>query len=302
MSPAADPRSEPRYLEQIQLGVDFIEARLDEDFALADVARAGALSQWHFQRIFRSLTGETLKGYIRARRLARSLDRLLEGGLRVLDIGLLAGFESQEAYARAFKKQFGLTPTEYRSIGRKSLFLHKLELDQDVLRHLDRNVSREPDLHEQRPMRLIGMRTEFYGPDSAKDNMSQRLPELWEGFLPRVADVEPQVPGALYGVVSQTRPNTDLLAYHAAVEVPPDAAVPPGMVEVGVPGGLYARFEHRGEAQTVDRTVAYAYSTWLIRSGMRHTSGPDLEVYDHRWHPTGADSVLTYALPVTAAG
>lgn len=97
------------YLDRIQQGVDYIESRLEEDIALADVAKAAGLSQWHFQRMFRALTGETLKTYIRSRRLANSLDRLLSTRLRILDIALLAGFESQESFARAFKQSFGVT-------------------------------------------------------------------------------------------------------------------------------------------------------------------------------------------------
>jgi AraC family transcriptional regulator len=113
------------YLERIQCGVDYIETRLDEDVALSDVAEEAGISQWHFQRIFRALTGETLKTYIRSRRLAVSLERLLDTNLRVLDIAIMAGFESQEAFARAFKKAFGLTPQKYRALRDKRLFLKK---------------------------------------------------------------------------------------------------------------------------------------------------------------------------------
>ncbi len=65
------------YLKQVQTGVDYIEANLDTEFSLADVAQAACMSQWHFQRIFKALTNETLKAYIRSRRIANSLDALL---------------------------------------------------------------------------------------------------------------------------------------------------------------------------------------------------------------------------------
>jgi AraC family transcriptional regulator len=99
------------YLERIQRGVDYVETRLDEEIALSSVAKEAGISQWHFQRIFKALTGETLKTYIRSRRLAGSLDRLLTTDLRVLDIALLAGFESQEAFARAFAGASPSTPS-----------------------------------------------------------------------------------------------------------------------------------------------------------------------------------------------
>ena len=74
------------YLRQIQEGIDFIEAHLESDIALSEVARAAGMSQWHFQRIFKALTNETLKTYIRSRRLASSMERLLSTDLRILDI------------------------------------------------------------------------------------------------------------------------------------------------------------------------------------------------------------------------
>ena len=64
------------YLTRLQHGIDYIEQHLDEDIALAEVARVAAISQWHFQRIFKALTKETLKTYIRSRRMSNTLDKL----------------------------------------------------------------------------------------------------------------------------------------------------------------------------------------------------------------------------------
>ncbi len=64
------------YLERIQCGVDYIEARLDQEIPLENVAKAAGISHWHFQRMFKALTGETLKSYIRSpppRKLTRPL-------------------------------------------------------------------------------------------------------------------------------------------------------------------------------------------------------------------------------------
>ena len=78
------------YLNQIQQGIDFIETYLEEDISLATVARKTGLSQRHYQRIFKALTKETLKNYIRARRLANALEKLLKTRLGILDIAIPA--------------------------------------------------------------------------------------------------------------------------------------------------------------------------------------------------------------------
>jgi AraC-like DNA-binding protein/predicted transcriptional regulator YdeE len=285
------------YLERIQRGIDYIETRLDEDIALQDVAKVAGVSQWHFQRMFQARTGETLKTYIRSRRLSASLERLLETDLRVLDIALRAGFESQEAFARAFKRAFGLTPQEYRVAGNKNLFLRKPRADEEYLHHLQ-SVSHAPELREQPGLLLVGLRTHFYSVDSEKNNVSQELPALWAAFLPRLAEIPNKVPGICYGVVRQDPSDGERLEYHAAIAVTDAANVPPGMAAVEVPAGTYARFAHRGPAQRVDHTVSYAYGTWLPQSGHRHSYAPDLEIYGAAYHPTNDDSLLHYAIPL----
>jgi AraC-like DNA-binding protein/predicted transcriptional regulator YdeE len=287
------------YLERIEQGVDYIETRLDQDLALADVAKAAGVSQWHFQRLFKALTGETLKTYIRSRRLAASLERLLDTNLRVLDIALLAGFESQEAFARAFKQAFGLTPQKYRALRDKSLFLKKPRFDDEYLQQLHRNVSLTPQIDEQAPLLLVGLRTVFYSVDSDKNNIGSELPPLWAAFLARLAEIANTVPGVCYGVVRQEQADSERLEYHAAIAVTHLTVPPEGMVSLTVPGGTYARFEHRGYAPLIDHTVSYAYASWLPRSGRRHTYAPDLEIYGAGYHPTSPDSVFHYAIPIS---
>jgi AraC-like DNA-binding protein len=105
------------HLDQIQRAIDFIENNLGNDISVDDIAREAAFSRWHFQIVFSSAIGETVKEYIRKRRLSNSLNLLKLTDQRLIDISLEAGFESQEAYTRAFKNQFGITPGEYRKNG-----------------------------------------------------------------------------------------------------------------------------------------------------------------------------------------
>jgi AraC family transcriptional regulator len=286
------------YLERIQRAVDYIEGRLDEDIELCSVAKVAGISQWHFQRIFKALTGETLKTYIRSRRLAGSLDRLLTSQLRILDIALLAGFESQESFARAFKQAFRITPQQYRSLANKSLFLKKPQFDAEYLRHINENVSLEPELCQQPRRTLVGLRTHFFSVDSEKNNIGERLPPLWQAFLSRLAEIEQRVPGVCYGVVRQAQEESELLEYHAAIEVAEPFALPDGMASIEIPPAVYAKFAHRGPAPRIDHTVSYIYSTWLARSGRRHSYGPDLEIYGAEYHPTREDSLMYYAIPI----
>ena len=92
--------------------------------------------------------------------------------------------------------------------------------------------------------------------------------------------------------------HTDELEYLAAIDVAPDAVVPQGMVRFELPEARYATFRHRGHLRQLDQTVTYIYSSWLARSGLRHTCGPDIEVYCPGYHQESANSEVLYAIPV----
>jgi len=287
------------YLKNVQIGIDYIESNLDIDISLAQVAKEAALSQWHFQRIFKALTNETLKTYIRSRRLSNSLDKLLTTKLRIIDIAVSAGFESQESFTRAFKASFNLAPNEYRRLGDKSLFLKKIEFDSEYLQHINHNISLSPEIYSQNTMTLIGLKTCFFSIDSEKNNIGEKLPMLWGDFLERINEIEHVVTESpCFGVVQQIEDNTDLLEYYAAIEVDKIEVIPQGMVSIVIPLSNYAKFTHKGSAKNIDNTVNYIYGSWLLKSGVNHTSGPDLELYDRQYDPVSKNSVMYYAIPI----
>ena len=286
------------YLKQVQAGINYIEANLDRDISLAQVAKSTCLSQWHFQRIFKALTNETLKTYIRSRRLANALDKLLYSQSKILDIALSAGYESQESFTRAFKANFNITPHEYRKIGKKSLFLKKIEFNSEYIQHINQNISLSPEIILQSPMRLVGLRTCFYSVDSEKNNIGDKLPKLWSNFLSRLHEVEHSVSGRCYGVVRQINDETDQLEYFAATEVSRNGKLPDEMESIDISESCYAKFTHCGPVKQIDNTVNYIYSSWLLNSGKRHTTGPDLEIYDDQYDAISDKSVMYYAIPI----
>lgn len=288
------------YLGQVQKGIEFIEARLDRDIQSADVARHAGISQWHFQRIFRALTNETLKTYIRSRRFAGALEKLASTRMRIIEIALASGFETQESFTRAFRRAFGVTPAEYRKRGSRVQFPRKVRFDGEYLRHIHESISLEPEVYEQRELQLVGMQTRFFGVDSEKNDMARKLPGLWQQFLPRLDEVSNRIPGLCYGMLRQTPAGTDELEYYAVTEVTHAEAVPKGMVQVRLPAARYARFTHRGLVTSLDRTVNYIYSSWLARSGMRHTYAADLEFYGPEYAADSDRSVIHYAIPVAS--
>ncbi len=286
------------YLLQVQQGIDYIEENLDFDLSLQAIAEETNISQWHFQRIFKAMTNETLKTYIRSRRLANSLEKLFTTDQKIIDIAMTAGFESQESFTRAFKKAFDMTPNQARKMGNKNIFLKKIEFNAKYLQHINENISLEPEIVTQRKLILVGMKTEFYSMDSEKNNLADKLPALWDEFLPRMAEIKNTVLGKAYGVIQQTKDKTDRLEYYAVIEVSDLESPPKGMVSIEIPESNYASFMHKGNVKNIDNTVNYIYSSWLMQSGKRHSYGADLEIYGEGYIPDSDESVIHYAIPI----
>ena len=285
-------------IQQVQIGIDFIETNLDDDITLAQVANAADISQWHFQRIFKALTNETLKTYIRSRRLANALDKLLDPDKRIIDIAFEAGFESQESFTRAFKKVYEMTPNAFRKLANKNLFLKKVQFDVAYLQNLKHNISLEPEIYVQPKLDLVGLRTVFYSVDSEKNNIAEKLPPLWNAFLTKLIEVNGEVPDMCYGIIRQTAEKTDRLEYFAAVERSALKHLPAELVDLAVPESTYAKFACKGEVGNLDDTVNYAYSSWLLGSEKRHTYGADIEYYGPEYDADSKASTIYYAIPI----
>ncbi|MEL7155734.1 MAG: helix-turn-helix transcriptional regulator, partial [Actinomycetota bacterium] len=88
--------------------------RAEGSSALAEVGRVVALSPTHAQRVIARLAGESPDRYQRRLRLERAAALLLSTDQRVIDIALAVGFDSHEAFSRAFRRHFATTPTRYR--------------------------------------------------------------------------------------------------------------------------------------------------------------------------------------------
>jgi AraC family transcriptional regulator len=105
-----------RPLDHVRLRrvVDYISANIDDDITLADLARVGGQSPFHFARKFSLAMGVSPKRYVSRMRLDKAMAELAAGRLPLAQIALNAGFSSQASFTRAFRRATSMTPQEYR--------------------------------------------------------------------------------------------------------------------------------------------------------------------------------------------
>ena len=114
------------YIQRINKVVAYINNHLDETLELKTLANEAALSDFHFHCIFKALKGEAIGGYITRLRLEATARLLRYTALTIEEIAFNIGYETPASLSKAFKKQYGISPTEYRT--NKDTYIMKKEI------------------------------------------------------------------------------------------------------------------------------------------------------------------------------
>lgn len=104
------------YSEQIQIVTQYIREHINEPLDRETLAEVAGFSVPHFHRVFTASTGESAVSYVRRTRLERAARKLRMGAVDITEVARAAGYESHAAFGKAFKGQFGLSPSEFRQL------------------------------------------------------------------------------------------------------------------------------------------------------------------------------------------
>lgn len=102
------------YIESMEKALVYIESHLQDDIDLSSIAKEAGYSLYHFHRIFKGVVGDSIKDYIRKRRITEAAKELVGTNRSIVEIGISYGYESREAFSRAFEKVYGRNPSEVR--------------------------------------------------------------------------------------------------------------------------------------------------------------------------------------------
>lgn len=288
----------------IQQSIDYIEERLGEELTLAEVAKAMFYSEYHFHRTFLYFVGDTMTSYIRKRRLSQAAEFLAHTDQKVLDIALRCGFSSHEAFTRAFRKMYGILPTECRRRGCPPYLVPKANPLRDFVAQISYDWG-DYDMQyriEQVPtMRILGfsLKTTTVDGENHED-----IPAFWQKYMRE--QWNSRVPGKL-------RPNVELgvctaldedgtFRYIIGFEVDETAEAQEGLIEYRIPPATYAIFTTppAGEADftsSIQQTWDEIFTNWFPSSGYEQVAAPDFEWYDERCWPKEGKQIDIY-IPV----
>lgn len=233
-----------------------LEERLAAPPAIDELADDAGLSPFHFQRLFQRFTGEPPAGYLRRLRLERAAAWLTFTERPAIDIAICVGYESREGFVRAFGKQFGTSPEEFRA------------RSQMRLRRTAQRMRRRPPLDVrliELPARRYAVLRSYGGIFAIARAWWRMLKALrkWNGF-PRGGYVGINHDDTLLTAASRQR-------YDVGIEIPADCNPPAPLSVVDIAAGTYAAADYCGSVgglfQAWDR-LAYVWlpeSPWHLR-------------------------------------
>ena len=283
------------YKERMLAVLQHIQSHLDAPLSLEELAGIACLSPHHFHRVFRGMIGEPLMGHVRRLRLERAAYHLKFTRRPVIDLALEAGYDSHEAFSRAFRAHFGRSPTSYRSTrsplplpsARSGVHFRATGPVQDF-RTMNRGTTTMlVSVESMPPTRVAYVR--HTGP---YENCSQ----AWDKICTWMGKEGHLGPGTRFIGVSYDDPEItppERIRYDACITVD-DAFQPEGEIAVQVlAGGDYARSTHHGPYETLSRTYHRLMGEWLPRSGRHLRNAPCLEFYLTDPDSTPASDLLT---------
>ena len=102
--------------ERIMEVVNYIHRHISEPLDRETLAEVAGFSVPHFHRVFTAHVGESAISYVRRLRLERAARKLRMGAVDITEVALAAGYDTHAAFSKAFKQQFGLSPSEFRQL------------------------------------------------------------------------------------------------------------------------------------------------------------------------------------------
>lgn len=268
------------WLDRMNNAMDYIEAHLTETINYEQAARIACCSTYHFQRMFSFITSVPLSEYIRRRRLTLAAFELQKSHVKVIDVALTYGYESPEAFSRAFKKMHGVMPTATRSQGVSLKAYPRLSFHISIRGDVELNYK----IEEKQCFDMFGVSIEI---NAGGESPFQEIPQFWtqciaDGTVDRIrtaAGIGDN--GQIHGVLYNHRDDklSYLIGYFS-----PDSGLPSGFEKLTIPTQTYAIFStgvNPDGQSDIHGLWKRIWAEWFPRSGYEFANGPELELtYD----------------------
>jgi AraC family transcriptional regulator len=280
--------------------LEFIETHLEDDLNAETIAARANCSAFHFMRMFEVVTGIGPAEYIRRRRLSCAAIDIASGDERVIDIAVKYRYDSPDSFTRAFKREFGMVPTEARQPGTRLHSYPPLSFSIALIgdKAMEYRIEKGP------AYRMTGISIAV---NNADGKNFQIVPKFWDDAM---ADgrcdalfKKAMESGSRLGVAGICRDfnmETGDFIYSIAMETPADrSGLPEGCGDFEVPASTWAKFTSRGPLRpNFQTTIKRIFAEWFPASGKEHAGTAEIEYYPPLLNADAPDYWCEYWVPI----
>jgi len=278
-------------MSPVEKSLWFIENRLSGEISLREIARAAGVSSHYLARAFGAATGHSLMHYARGRRLSEAARKLAAGAPDILTVALDAGYGSHEAFSRAFRDHFGMSPDTFRARGSLATIqlVEPMRMDKTLLTDLE-----PPRFVVSGELLIAGIGARYTFPTN------EGIPAQWQRFAPYLGHISRQAGPETYGVATDFKSDGSF-DYVTGVRVTDFTDLPDGFAMLRLPSRKYAVFSHRGHVSQLRRTHYTIWNKWLSESRTEFANAPNFELYKKEFDPRTGDGPIEIWMPVNEA-
>ena len=258
----------------INRALAFVEAHLREDFRVEEIARASAISRYHLNRVFAAATGYSLWRYVMLRRLTEAAMLLRQSDQDILHIALAVGYDSHSVFSRAFRAEFGISPSEFRRVGAP----HPLPIVQPIIWSVPMNITvATPQEKHGLSLTAVGTSRQF----RAGDDMAAGHTELSKAFLPRISEIPHPLSSLGYIQMSRDAQDDRNFIFFMGITVSEVGDDPKEMERVDVSWDRYLVFSFSVESAGLGEYLTAICAEWFPN----HAQGAQ---------PVGGDNIQSF--------
>jgi len=266
------------WIESIQKAINYIEEHLLDDITMEQIAREVNSSVFHFQRTFSILTDMSIADYIRRRRLTLAAQELINTEQKVIDLSYKYGYDSPEAFTKAFRKQHNLTPSEARKKQGQLQSYNRLVIQVSL-------KGAEPmkyKIVEKEKFQVVGVKRTY---NCQNGENLQDIPHFWNEMNSKNFDHQliQLNNGSIKGTLGVCVPNTDqgqngFIDYWIATDHVGE--VGENLLALEIPASKWVVFEVHGPMpDAMQNTWKQIYSEWFPSNPYKPAGTAELEVY-----------------------
>ncbi len=257
--------------------IAYIEANLTNDIDMREVARKAYCSEYHFKRMFSFLAGISLSDYIRRRRLTLAALDLSNASLRILDIAVMYGYSSADAFTRAFQHLHGMTPSEARQTGQTFKAFPRMTFQLTIQggKEMNYRLEQKEAFHIVGLMKRVPIIFQGENPDIVKMAQSLTITDIEQ--LKKLSNVEPKGIIQASTNFSEGRMEEKGELDHYIGVATTEATNPGYFCQLAVPANTWVVFTVVGPfPQTLQESWGRIYAEWFPSSGYNQVAGPEI--------------------------